>query len=192
MFCCPFMSCFAGFTYRINSPLPSHTQLEPPPSRVVTTDGDDTLLPLLRANTSANITTQKPTECMQLVWGAGLPDPKALTGNFDLVVAADAILAPPLPQYTKGSTEEQRVSKQIDNLLESGASLLDPSAQNPPACMVLSTAEPLDRLKAPKLRSLVMAAAERAGLQCMSWSERTAGVPQPNWLTDVLVFELSR
>ena len=69
-------------------------QVQPPPSRLVATDGDEALIPLLRANVQANGREEAAeARCMMLRWNAGLPDKQNLSGAFDLVVASDAIFS---------------------------------------------------------------------------------------------------
>ena len=63
----------------------------------------------------------------------------------------------------------------------------------PPTGRLVLTAEPRDRLKPPSadpVRALAPLAAQAAGLRCVEWAERRLnGVPQPDWATDLMVFE---
>ena len=90
-------------------------QVQPPLSRLVVTDGDESLVPLLRANVSANHKQGKQgkeAQVMMLKWNAGqglLVDKQTLVGGFDLVIAADCIfsLAPPVPvKKDEGGAED--------------------------------------------------------------------------------------
>ena len=131
------------------------------------------------------------TEVTHLLWGQPLPN--GFSGAFDVCLAADCIFlaVPPQGTHSRLGTDAE-TSRQVHALLESAAALLDPEVY-PPACVVL-TVEPRDRLNASAdpVRTLVPRAAEAAGLHCVHSSERRLGVPQPDWQTDVLVFELSQ
>ena len=140
---------------------------------------------------SSRATDAAEADVAQLLWGQPLPD--GFFGAFDVCLAADSIFSavPPQGKHSRLGTDEA-TSRQVHSLLESAAALLDPTATNPPACIVL-TIEPRDRLNASAdpVRTLVPRAAEAAGLRCVHSSERRLGVLQPDWQTDVLVFELA-
>ena len=65
------------------------SQLEPPPSRLLATDGDERVMPLLRANLAANATPRCAPEAAVLRWAGELD--AGLRGAFDVVVASDAL-----------------------------------------------------------------------------------------------------
>lgn len=193
----------------------------PAPARLVVTDGDDAVLPLLRANLEANrcgmiIGKGKQStgggtvtpECFKLLWGEQLPDSTRCCGGganarpaaplaaaFDLVVAADAVFSATPPQAAGSRLgRDTATESMVRGLFATAAALLDPRASDPPARLVL-TCEPRDRLKpgtADPLRALVPQLAEAAGFRFVEWApRRLIGVAQPDWLTDVLVFELA-
>ena len=117
-----------------------------------------------------------------------------LAAAFDLVLAADAVFSATPPKASGSRYEcDTATASTVRALFATAASLLDPRASDPPARLVL-TCEPRDRLKpsaADPLRALVPKLAEEAGFRCVEWAaRRLIGTAQPDWLTDVLVFEL--
>ena len=190
-------------------------QVEPAPSRLVVTDGDSEVLPLLCTNLEANRRTSHDgeprkvvPECFRLLWGEPLPECDGADGSdvdearpvtplaaaFDLVLAADAVFSATPPKASGSRYEcDTATASTVRALFATAASLLDPRASDPPARLVL-TCEPRDRLKpsaADPLRALVPKLAEEAGFRCVEWAaRRLIGTAQPDWLTDVLVFEL--
>ncbi len=165
-------------------------RVSPPPARLLATDGDARVLPTLASNIAANAPAAGAAAVEHLLWGAALP--AALVGAFDSVVAADAVFSatPPNHGSSRLGTDPQTL-RHIHALMATSAALLDPAAA-PPARLIL-TAEPRDRLKpaaADPLRQSVPAA-EAAGLRCVERRERRlTGQLQPEWLTDVVIFEL--
>ena len=172
-------------------------QHRPPPRRLLATDGDVDVLPMLRANVEANMDEKAEeaalrTEVEELLWGEPLRCD--LKHAFDLVVATDAIFSaqPPADGGRSRLGSDPETAAQVEALVHTATGLLDPSAS--PAARLVLTAEPRDRLKAPSadpLRGLLPRAAEAAGLRCLEHRERRlTGQLRPEWETDVAVFEL--
>ena len=142
-------------------------QVEPAPSRLVVTDGDSEVLPLLCTNLEANRRTSHDgeprkvvPECFRLLWGEPLPECDGADGSdvgearpvtplaaaFDLVLAADAVFSATPPKASGSRYEcDAATASTVRALFATAASLLDPRASDPPARLVL-TCEPRDRL----------------------------------------------
>ena len=171
-------------------------QMRPPPARLVSTDGNASLLPLLRANLDANQPDlSAPTEVLQLLWGSPLPS--NLAGSFDFVVAADTIFCTTPPQGARSrSAHDGHTMHHVNAFFRTAAALLDPSSASEPHARIVLSAEPRDRLKPPSadpLRALVPAAASAAGLRRVELQERSLkGELQPDWATDLMVFERTK
>ena len=148
------------------------SQLEPPPSRLVATDGDERVMPLLRANLAANATPRCTPEAAVLRWGGELD--AGLRGAFDVVVASDALF---------DCNVGRSATAECDAFFATAQALLANDGR-----AVLSV-EPRDRLAGGSLQRRILAAAEAAGLACVERRERRLdGTVRPEWETDAYVF----
>ena len=148
------------------------SQLDPPPSRLLATDGDARVMPLLRANLAANATPRCAPEAAVLRWGGELD--AGLRGAFDVVVASDALF---------DCNVGRSATAECDSFFETAQALLANDGR-----AVLSV-EPRDRLAGGSLQRRILAAAEAAGLECIERRERRLdGTVRPEWETDAYVF----
>lgn len=159
-------------------------QLDPPPRRLVATDGDARVVPLLARNVAANH-GGSATAVRELRWGEALePD---LARSFDLVVAADTIFdcRPPVAGQSRGAPSDEGNRAQLDNFFRTAAALLDRGGR-----LVLAS-EPRDALGFGLMRQRIVEAAAAAGLGCVERHERRLlGQARPEWETDLHVFAL--
>jgi hypothetical protein len=148
------------------------SQLDPPPSRLLATDGDARVMPLLRANLAANATPRCTPEAAVLRWGGELD--AGLRGAFDVVVASDALF---------DCNVGRSATAECDSFFATAQALLANDGR-----IVLSV-EPRDRLAGGSLQRRILAAAEAAGLACVERRERRLdGTVRPEWETDAYVF----
>ena len=168
--------------------------MRPPPARLVVTDGDPLILPLLKANVEANAAAAgvPPGEVLELRWRAPSALKASLRGSFDVVLASDALFdtRPPGDVGARSGAPDERTAEHIDHFFGTCAALLAADARA--GGQVVLSFEPRDRLGGGLLRECALAAAKTAGLRCTLCVERRLdGKARADWQTDLLVFEPS-
>ena len=160
-------------------------QWHPPAARLLATDGDCRVIPLLGGNLCANAGLDGAGHQV-LRWGADRVRSSGLAAAWDVVVAADAVFHAHRPDERRdtGRAPSHATTTMISDLLETAAALLDTGGH-----LVLSV-EPRDHLGDGLLTASLFAVAAASGLRCVeARPRRLDGQLRPEWQTDVYVFQ---